>query len=305
MTWCLHKSSWIALLISTLAALLLVSDGLAHDEKEYERSGEHLQYWVDATGQSDFITAQNQVFQSIPKNSISFGFTRATVWLRLQLPAHRTDEPQHWLEFDSTLLSTWRVYRPGQTEPVYEAGMSQPRSHQDLHRSPVYKVDLAPNAPGIWYFQMQSDHALNLNPRLHTQHSLAAKAKRESFFLGAYAGVMIFTYVLTLYIFVRTRHRNFLYYSCLLLSFHLLYQFSYNQMASLYLWPDTSWWSNRSSLLIGEITNLFGAIFVRDTLQTQRFSPRLDMIIRLVPLRSAFFIGWAIVDMSPEAMKYS
>jgi serine phosphatase RsbU (regulator of sigma subunit) len=289
-----------------LAALFVVNDSLAHEDAEFQRHGETLKYWFDSSGQSDFTTALKQDFQNIPKSSMGFGFTRGALWVRLDLNAHDAHvlEP-HWLEFDSALLSHWQVYRPGQDQPVYEAGLSVPRSQLDRYRSPAFRVDLEVGAAGTWYFRIESDHAINLNPQLHTLQSLSAKEKRESFFLGSYAGVMIFTYVLTLYIYLRTRHRNFLYYSLVLLCFHLFYQFTYNQMASLYLWPESPWWSNRAAILIGEITHFFGAIFVRDTLQTQRHTPRLDLIVRLVPLRVAFFIGWAILGMSPEAMKYS
>jgi hypothetical protein len=294
------------LLLSTLAALLLVSVGLAHADREFERRGENLKYWFDATGQSDFAAAQKQSFQTIPKRSMGFGFTRGTLWVRLELPAHQELHAQpHWLEFDSALLSHWQVFVPGRDQPVYEAGLSVPRAPSDHTRSPAFRIDLQPNTPGTWFFRIRSDHAINLNPQIHTQESLAAKEKRESFFLGAYAGVMVFTYVLTLYIFIRTRHLNFLYYSLILLFFHLTYQFTYNQMAGLYLWPDSPWWSNRAAILIGELTHIFGAIFVRDTLQTQQQCPRLDFLIRLVPLRALFFTGWAIFDMSPEVMKYS
>jgi serine phosphatase RsbU (regulator of sigma subunit) len=294
------------LLLSTFAALFLVSDGLAHADREFDRHGENLKYWFDASGQSDFKAAQKQEFQTIPKRSMGFGFTRGTLWVRLELPPHHeTDAEPHWLEFDSALLSHWQVFVPGRDQPVYEAGLSLPRSPSDHTRSPAFRVDLQPGLPGLWYFRIRSDHAINLNPEIHTQKSLEAKEKRESFFLGSYAGVMVFTYVLTLYIFIRTRHLNFLYYSLLLLFFHLVYQFTYNQMAGLYLWPQSPWWSNRAAILLGELTHIFGALFVRDTLQTQHHSPRLDFMIRLVPLRALFFIGWAIVDMSPELMKYS
>ncbi|WP_176736779.1 SpoIIE family protein phosphatase [Oligoflexus tunisiensis] len=302
--WYHHKSSWLALLISALAALLLVTDGLADADREAKRQAEHLKYWFDASGQSDFAAAQNQTFQAIPKNSISFGFTQGTLWLRVDLPPAAADASP-WLELDSALLSRWEVYVPGQEQPVYEAGLSRPRAAQDRHRSPTWHLDVAPDRGGTWFIKMRSDHAINLNPKLHTQRSLRLKEKRESFFLGAYAGVMLFTYILTVYIFLRTRHRNFLYYSFVLLFFHLLYQFTYNQTASLYLWPDAPWWSNRAALLLGEFTHLVGAVFVRDTLQTQRYAPRFDVILRLIPLRCLFFIGWAIIDMTPEAMKYS
>jgi serine phosphatase RsbU (regulator of sigma subunit) len=298
--WHHHKSSWFALLISAFAALLLVSDSLADADRGADRQGEYLGYWFDASGQSDFSAAQRQTFQAIPKNSISFGFTQGTLWLRVDLPPTATED-RSWLELDSALLSRWEVYIPGQEQPVYEAGLSRPRADQDKHRSPTFRLDTA----GTFFIKMRSDHALNLNPKLHTQRSLRLKEERESFFLGSYAGVMLFTYILTFYFFLKTRHRNFLYYSLVLLFFHLLYQFTYNQAAALYLWPKAPWWSNRAALLFAEITQGVGALFVRDILQTQRHVPRLDVILRLMPLRCLFFISWAVIDMSPEAMKYS
>ncbi len=304
--WYLPKASWIALLISTLASLLMTSDVVAHGNDEFKRHSENLKYWFDASGQSDFATAEKQEFQIIPKRSMAFGFTRGTLWVRLDLGTHRGDELEpHWIEFDSAILSHWQVYVPGRMEPVYEAGLNVPRPEQDRYRSPVYRIDLEPNTPGTWYFRMQSDHAITLNPQLHTSASLGSKEKRESFFLGSYAGVMIFTSILTLYIYLRTKHLNFLYYSLVLLFFHLCYQFTYNQMAALYIWPSFPWWSNRAAILVGELTHIFGAIFVRDTLQTQKNTPRMDIVIRLVPLRVAFFMGWAIFDMSPDVMRYS
>jgi serine phosphatase RsbU (regulator of sigma subunit) len=304
--WHLPKNSWIALLISALATLFMVSDGLARADQDFLRQSENLRYWFDASGQSDFNTVQKQDFQHIPKSSMGFGFTPGSLWIRLDLSAAEALQPEpYWLEFNSALLSHWQVYRPGQDQPVHEAGLSFRRAEQDRHRSPVYRIELKPGASGIWYFRMQSDHAMTLNPLLHSSRSLTIKEKRESFFLGAYAGVMFFTFGLTLYIYLRTRHRNFLYYSLLLLCFHLFYQFTYNQMSAVYLWPDVPWWSNRALLVLGELSHLIGVIFVRDTLQTARYTPRLDFILRLVPLRSAFFIVWSFVSMSPELMKYS
>ncbi|HET9241317.1 MAG TPA: 7TM diverse intracellular signaling domain-containing protein [Oligoflexus sp.] len=304
--WNLPKTPWIALLLSMLATLVLFGDGPAQADHTFERHGDNLKYWFDATGQSDFAAAQNQDFQTIPKSSLGFGFTRGTLWVRLELPPHQDLYAQpHWIEFDSALLSHWQVFVPGRDQPVYEAGLSVPRSPSDHTRSPAFRITLDPGRPGLWYFRIRSDHAMNLNPEIHTQKTLEAKEKREAYFLGAYAGVMVFTYMLTLYIFIRTRHLNFLYYSLLLLFFHLVYQFTYNQMAGLYLWPQSPWWSNRAAILLGELTHIFGALFVRDTLQTQNHSPRLDLVIRLVPLRALFFISWAIFDMSPEVMKYS
>lgn len=302
--WCLHKSPWIALLICSFAGFFPGDTATAYDDAYRPRPEEVLQYWFDPKGMADFANAQIAPFVQLPKRSMSFGFSRGALWLRLVLPAHHEAGPRRlWLELDSALLSHWWVFVPDSDQPVFEGGTTRPRADADQHRSPTYALVQEPGLESVWYIRIQSNYAINLNPHLHTTASLAREEKREGFFLGGFAGVMIFTYVLTLYLYIRTRHINFLYYSFLLLSFHLFYQFTMNHTASLYFWPQSPWWSDRSGIFAGEMTNFFGVLFIRDTLQTRRFLPKVDIFIRCVPLRCFFILGWALIDFSAETVQ--
>ncbi len=273
--------------------------------QEIPLSSEDIQFWFDKGAATPWPEAAQQDFQALPEHSMNFGYSQGVLWLRLQLDHLEPTKVQRWLEFDAALLSSWSIYKTGEEHPIHQSGLSFPRLADDHHRSPVYRFDLGPMSQNIWYIRLASNYTINFNPHLHTSLSLDLKEKRQGFFLGSYAGVMLFTYVLTLYLFLRTRYLNFLYYSCVLLSFHILFQFSNNQLLSLYLWPQSPWWSERSTIFAAELANLFGVIFIRDTLQTKQYAPGIDAWIRFIPLRCLVFVGWASFDFNPLLTKTS
>ncbi len=305
MTWILSKINLLLLLFGGLAGFSSKSQAQSDSIDEWLLSPENLQFWFDSSGLAPFDEAVLQNFQSISQKTLSFGYNKGAVWLRVHLTNTEAKSIRLWMEFDGALLSSLTLYRQDQKAPLEQAGLSFPRTKADSHRSPVLNLDLAPDSAATFYVRVSSQYALYFNPHIHTSLSLGLLEKREGFFLGAYAGVMLFNFVLVLYIYIRTRFRNFLFYSMVLLSFHIFYQFSNNHVTSLYFWPQFPWWSERAPMLFVEIAHVFGAIFVRDTLQTPQYTPRLDWWMRLIPLRSLSFGLWILFDFSPTLVKWS
>jgi signal transduction histidine kinase len=149
-------------------------------------------YSVDEVAFSDLA----QSFAALDK-PLSFGFTPAAVWLRLNLSSPKTQE--WWLQIEQPILENVTVFErdPGGFWRRYSNALSETAALPGLDtRKPTFALQLSPDEPRLVLIRLQTRTAMVSGISLWQPQKLTAKTSSESFVwgmvIGAYALVIVF-----------------------------------------------------------------------------------------------------------------
>lgn len=157
---------------------------------------------------------------------LRFGFTRSTVWLRLQIDNRQNEARNALLYVTRPNIGLMRVYRftADGLQPVGEAGsMTDHIFDRAEHRAPLLSLPLP--APGQYDFlvQMRSDHYLNFSLQLATPSAFYQEQYQHQTLVGIGAGIILVMVIQALAGFLRRRDINAFAYAVygLAILFHL------------------------------------------------------------------------------------
>lgn len=189
-----HAWLWLlALLIAAMAAAApargepLVLDGQAR----MLYAGGHLERLDDASGKLGAAdVAQAAGWTTLP-DSLSAGFTPATVWLRLPVRVDRIPQGGWMLRLSNALLDDVRVYmgQDGYWTLLERSGEDLPRQDWPVdYRSPV--ISFEPPAPGNYVIlvRLQSKNALATRLEIWQRLAYDNQSRREGLMFGLYFG---------------------------------------------------------------------------------------------------------------------
>jgi serine phosphatase RsbU (regulator of sigma subunit) len=265
----------------------------------------YLSIWEDKEGQTAFQDLDDTRFVPATPDRLNAGYSASVFWLRLDLDNTSDRTQERFLEIELITISLFDVYVRGQTEPILSGGQKRNWNPALHHRHPVVNVTLPPHSRGSWYIRLENNYSLCIIAWLHSLESLAAKESRESLVFGTYTGVMGFALLVSLYVFFSTRHRTFLHFGTMLLTYHLGFQLTNLGVTWMYLWPQSLAWADRATFVMIELSSIVGIIFFRNTLEIPRTLPQVDRWLWLPLLKSLVGLGLCLFAFSPELVSFS
>src|SRR5690606_30556587 len=134
-----------------------------------------------------------QQFTPARTSILRFGFTRSTVWLRLQIDNQQSESVRALLYVTRPNIGLMRVYRftPDGPRLVGEAGsMTDHIFAGAQHRTPLIALPI--EAPGQHDFlvEMRADHYLNFSLHLATPSAFYQQQYRHQTIIGIGAGIV-------------------------------------------------------------------------------------------------------------------
>ncbi len=243
-------------------------------------------------------------FRPLPGTSASFGFTRSTWWLRVNL-RNPGDQPQRRVLRQSypmlDHLQVW-VIQNGHVIEHWETGDRLPFSSRPIeHRDFLFPLLLAGGAEQTLLIQARSDGPLNVPLSLYQPAALLADVAVEHLALGALFGsiLLLATCILVLFLFVRDA--SFLFYLCYVLSYGS-YMAAFNGIAYQHVLPDAPDLASLLQVLLLLAAVFFLLQFSRGILATATAAPRVDrlttalqVLIGALALASPFFSYAALI----------
>jgi PAS domain-containing protein len=171
-------------------------------------------YLIDADGQKTLeqIVSENMPWQPLIKPN--FGYTDATVWLRVPLQ-NVASQPRSWiLSFNYRLLDSIDVWR-FQNDRWIHQGIGTQQPSKDGHPTPkelYIHIDMKASESTLLYIRARSETSMDLTASIQTpdyfNQSIASSNKWHYFYFGMMLVMIIYNTFLIQFV----RNRIYLYY---------------------------------------------------------------------------------------------
>ncbi len=278
--------AWLALFaLSTQAAPGLV----LKDRFKSANLAPYLSYYCDPTGQMDLAQAQAHALMPLTTPEVAFGYRTDSCWFRFHLHNQAAKAQELLLVIPFTVLDRVELFSPpGSAQPRQIVGDTLAFESRTLRTRPLlFNIDLPAQSQQEYWLRVQTAGSLSLPLRLEQKDRFIEHALLNELVLGLFYGVGVGLFFYNLFLWLAIRERAYLFYVLHVGTITLF--FASLQGLAFRLWPEATDWNSRAPYFFAHVALLFGALFAREYLFTQRW-PRLDramLIMSLILLISA------------------
>ncbi|MGO4220737.1 7TM diverse intracellular signaling domain-containing protein [Lysobacter sp. TAF61] len=211
----------------------------------------YLAYYHDVAAGDDVDAvarrlAQGQ-FAPLPGGQSSFGFRPGAFWFHARI-VNRGNPEQRWLLVQSYALSDhidlYARYPDGHT--AFQAGGDHlPFSARSVrYRHPNFWLTLPPGQPVDVFVRVQSESSMQVPLWIYTPVAFAELSRDAQLVIGMYYGILLALFFYNLALWLSLRDASYFWYLFHLSAFGLVL-FTLNGFGFEYLWPQSSWLSDR------------------------------------------------------------
>lgn len=236
-------------------------------------------------------------FRQSDSNTLNFGFTKSTIWLRFQLDASQMDGRSWFLVERYPILDelTLFVPQPGGEFREYAVGDTRPFGRRPMdHRSFVFNLESLPDGVSEYYLKVRGKGALNMMPMLYSAKGLVEYTYLEQLLQGLFYGSLTIMLIYNLLLFLSLRDNVHLHFVVFLTGV-LFFNICVSGFGLQYLWPETPK-INEYFWLTTYTCGLSLALYSRQFLQLAQRFPRYDRLLKhyLILIGLAFLLQWVI-----------
>ena len=216
-------------------------------------------------------------FVPINQDHVNFGYDRAHHWLCFAIDPGQ-NRSRLMLEVGLASLDLVELYtsKPGGGFDVQRAGDLIPWHARPVpHRNHVFRIDVDAGAPTVYFLRVASANTLTAPLTLWTAEAFERHERSAQLVFGLFYGLLIALFLYNLVVFLSLRDRAYLWYVAYVGNFGMGL-FVFDGFAFEHLWPDNVWVANHALAFFLCNALMFGGIFARTFLDTQRLEPRLD-----------------------------
>lgn len=221
-----------------------------------------LEFYLDTRTDpsSDIDDIRSQQFLNVSDNPPQFGYTSATVWLRLR---YVSDVPGTWLSVNYPLLDELDIYilRDGQMLSQYRMG-DRLAFDQRLLMRPDYTVPLpVTETPADVYLRVRSDSSVEVPVTIVEDYALRHQMESSAWTQGLFFGAMVMLGLYHVLIFFSSGDRSYLYFGGLSLTMAFI-QITIWGRSYQFLWPDSPDWNSIAISTLINASNFFGILYI-------------------------------------------
>lgn len=229
----------------------------------------------------DITTSTDLKWQPHSKENLNLGITDKTYWFRHSFSIYGTADEDVIFEVSYPLLDDLQVYIEHKGERFhYQMGDLQAFDKRPIkHRFFLIPLTLTPNEPVKLYARLNTASVMILPVKLWRTSDYTERDQINTLILGGYFGLMTLLFVYVLSVVVVTRKRLYTYYLGYITTMTLLLC-NLSGLSFQYFWPNATWWSGQSSIVILYIIILFGILFSKKLLGIAKAYPRFNCLLR-------------------------
>lgn len=223
-----------------------------------------------------------QQFTPVRGNILRFGFTRSTLWLRVQLDNRQSVTRSAMLYLTRPSLGLMRVYQLTAQGPrlLGTAGSMTPKVFADLpYRAPLVTLPLTETGLHEYLIEVRSDHFISFALHLSDPARFYLTQFHEFLLAGVLAGILIVLVLQGLAIALRHRDACAFQFSLFALGTLLFLQSASGYLG--YLWPPLPGLQTRFDASALMLLCTASVQFVRILLDTASSRPRLNQALHL------------------------
>ncbi|MDD5214440.1 MAG: sensor histidine kinase [Methylococcales bacterium] len=218
-----------------------------------------------------------------PDETLNYGFSSAAYWLRLPLK-NSSDKPvERMLEISDAILSNVDFYTPNfdGTYSSIQTGLRLPFSTRPYkNRYFVFPIVLPANSTQLFYLRIRSITSTRIPTKLWTTQDFRIHERNDYQIQALYFGMATTMLLFNLLLFLLLRDAIYLRYinSCFFIALTVSAQ---NGLFKEFLFPDSTFWIDKTMPMLGAglvITFLF---FMRSMLNTKIVTPIIDRVIKM------------------------
>ena len=269
----------------------------------------HAEIYEDKTGNLSFEEVIEKEFKPSNQNSYNFGFTSSVYWLRFQIKNQNSFLNDEWIFFvEYPQLDSVNFYFPidheKEEEDVYiekEGGDQLPFAKRDIESRVLnFTVPFEISKDPVIYMRVHSISVMQIPVYLAPQRLFHMRDNETQIIMGIYFGIMLIMGFYNLFLFFSLREKIYLYY-VLTVFFSILYMVSFHGYGYRHFWSEYPYIQNRVIHLSGLTTIFFLNLFTVEFLDTKKFAPFLDKILKVLLLLSipAFIISFFLSSNVP------
>jgi len=205
------------------------------------------------------ISGRSSDFKPIETDSINFGYSDSTYWLKFGLENNTPKSITRMIELAESSIDHARVYLMINNNVLYQktTGRLTDFGQRDVpHRNFLFKLNLDSWKKYTCFIAIKSSSSLTAPLVLYTPEAFGKKDRQEQSVYGLYYGIMIALILVNLFIFITANDNIYLWYICFIasLAFFVLIQ---NSVAFELFWPDAPVFNSRMLTLFGSMMMLF------------------------------------------------
>lgn len=269
----------------------------------------HAEIYEDKTGNLSFEEVIEKEFKPSNQNSYNFGFTSSVYWLRFQIKNQNSFLNDEWIFFvEYPQLDSVNFYFPidheKEEEDVYiekEGGDQLPFAKRDIESRVLnFTVPFEISKDPVIYMRVHSISVMQIPVYLAPQRLFHMRDNETQIIMGIYFGIMLIMGFYNLFLFVSLREKIYLYY-VLTVFFSILYMVSFHGYGYRHFWSENPYIQNKVIHLSGLTTIFFLNLFTVEFLDTKKFAPFLDKILKVLLILSipAFIISFILSSNVP------
>ncbi len=254
----------------------------------------HADIYEDKTGNLSFEDVIEKEFKPSDKNSYNFGFTSSVVWMRFQIKDQNSFLNDDWIFFvEYPQLDLVTFYFPiehdKEEDDVYvekEGGDHFPFSKRDIESRVLnYIVPFEIEKNPVIYIRVQSISVVHIPIYLAPQRFFHIRDNETQLIMGIYFGIMFIMGFYNLFLFLSLKDKIYLYY-VLAVFFSILYMVSFHGYGYRHFWSEYPYIQSKIIHTSGLMAIICLIFFTIEFLDTKKFVPLLDKILKILALFS-------------------
>ncbi|PCJ16055.1 MAG: hypothetical protein COB04_11755 [Gammaproteobacteria bacterium] len=255
---------------------------------------------------SDILNMDRGQFTRIQANESNKGISTSIYWLKLTLHANYSQTDKTWvLEHVSPLADQITLFIPTSKNQysVMENGDSLPFNDRPFKfTNTSFQFKLTPQSQNDIYIRISSRSGLALAFKLRSEAAFNAYARPFYVLNGSYYGMLGIMLIYNLFLYFSIKEKTYFVYTLHILFFGI-FMTALDGFGSQFLWPNTTWASSNGLLLAACLSVFFILLFTKVALQTHKFSPLSDRILKIYFLLLAIICPTAIIIHTPLVLK--
>ncbi len=212
----------------------------------------HVRFHHDLDGHADatamFARAEAAGFEPLPAVGPSFSFQDGAFWFHARL-LNRGSAESRWLLVQTYPLSDeldLYVRYPDGRVIHHASGDSRPFASRSVrYRHPNFWLDLPAGESLEFLLRVQSQSSMQVPLVLYTPTAFIESERDAQFSIGLYYGILLALFFYNLVLWLSLRDSSYFWYLLHISAFGLVL-FTLNGLGFEYLWPNSSWFADKS-----------------------------------------------------------
>lgn len=283
-----------------------MKDTIRIDENfKYLELGDSIEYITckkDEINIQDLISNDEIVYKQHKGELLLFSEKdyQEDLWLKLNVKNNLKKDKRIFLHVDNSLINYLEFFEVRNQNVVQHelTGDAFPVSGRSIkYRNPLFSLKLAPNEQSSLIIHIKlGGRKVHIPMQLYSHVSIIERIAYKESNLAFYYGILVALSVLSLMFFYLIKEKVYIYFASYLTSQTLL-QLSVSGFALVYIWPDFTFWSDRSVPILMSITIISGLSFALEFIDKnilknwQIFIIRAYQFISVLIIIGSFFEG--------------